>query len=332
MKDDLSRVIIETVVKNKLRDIKQSPERSVRNLVDMALHFSEGRFQKRFFEMAQTMLKNENSGYYRLIRNAVTHVETDRLFTFGMNLGYNGCTVGAQRIRERENQLGCMIPWTVSLTLDGSTHLPRYHDLIQEGEELGIYTWMVFTSGAASESLALAEEHPDSAFVLFCEQEDLTTGFLEQAKELFHIMLAVCYEETAADIFAQMRDMGLLYSVWYEYGISDMETILNGELFDCTQQVFPAFTVLVPEPHCPESVRRLVHQTALRIRKDQCYSTIPWELYRDNELLDAIISDDSCSITFDRAGLLMGDKDGKLNLFQHNLKEILSHRYPRTKK
>lgn len=334
MKDDLSRVIIETVVKNKLRDIKQSPERCVRNLVDMALHFSEGRFQKRFFETAQTMLKNENSGYYKLIRNVITYADTDRLFTFGMNLGYNGCTEGAERIRINEEIMGIRIPWTIILTLDKQKtdiHLTRYHNLIREGEELGIFTWMMFVSGAAPESLALAEAHPDSAFLLFCEQEDLTTGFLEQVKEMNHIMLVVRYEEAASEVCAQMRDMQLLYSVWYEYGIGDIETILNGELFDCTQQVFPVFTVLVPNPQCPESVRCLVHQTAVRVRKDQCYSTVPWELQRDNELMDAIISDDSCSLTFDREGWLTDSGEGVLNLFEHDLNDILSRRYPRMK-
>ena len=58
------------------------------------------------------MLQNENSAYYQLVREVVSHADTDRLYTFGMNLGYNGCTVGAQRIRENEENLGCNIPWT----------------------------------------------------------------------------------------------------------------------------------------------------------------------------------------------------------------------------
>ena len=68
-------------------------------------------YVQNFFTTAQIMLQNENSAYYQLVREVVSHADTDRLYTFGMNLGYNGCTVGAQRIRENEENLGCNIPW-----------------------------------------------------------------------------------------------------------------------------------------------------------------------------------------------------------------------------
>lgn len=102
MENSMSRFITGSVVKRTLKDIKDNPERSIRNLVDMALQFSGGRFQQDFFTTAQTMLQNENSAYYRLVRDIVSHADTDRLYTFGMNLGYNGCTAGAQRIRENK--------------------------------------------------------------------------------------------------------------------------------------------------------------------------------------------------------------------------------------
>ena len=50
-----SRIIIKTFVRTALKDADESPERCTRNLVDMALHFSKGRFQQEFFEMARTM-------------------------------------------------------------------------------------------------------------------------------------------------------------------------------------------------------------------------------------------------------------------------------------
>ena len=63
MEQTMSRLLIETVVKRALEDIKESPERGIRNLIDMALQFSEGRFQREFFTSAQAMLQNENSAY-----------------------------------------------------------------------------------------------------------------------------------------------------------------------------------------------------------------------------------------------------------------------------
>ena len=89
MAANTTRILIETIVRKTLRDIQNAPERSVRNLVDMALNFSNGRFQKRFFEGAQQMLTNEHSAYYPLVRNVVSNVEHERLLRFGLNIGYN---------------------------------------------------------------------------------------------------------------------------------------------------------------------------------------------------------------------------------------------------
>ena len=88
-----NRILIETFVRKALRDIQSAPERSIRNLVDMGLTFSKGRFQTRLFQSVQHMLTDEHSAYYPLVRNIVTNVEHERLLNFGMNVGYNSCTL-----------------------------------------------------------------------------------------------------------------------------------------------------------------------------------------------------------------------------------------------
>ena len=104
MKNSMSRILIETVVKKTIKELKQDPERSIRNLVDMALHFSDGRFQKHFFEIAQKMLQNESSSYYALLQDFLSYADEEHLLCFGMSLGYNSCTYGAKRIRNYEKQ------------------------------------------------------------------------------------------------------------------------------------------------------------------------------------------------------------------------------------
>ena len=41
MENSLSRILIETTVRQTLKGLQEDPKRSVRNLVDMALQFSE---------------------------------------------------------------------------------------------------------------------------------------------------------------------------------------------------------------------------------------------------------------------------------------------------
>lgn len=331
MEKCMTWMLIETVVKKALKSIKDDPERGIRNLVDMALQFStESRFQKNFFTVIQTMLQNENSAYYALARDVATNTSTDRLFTFGMNVGYNGCTAGANVIRQNEENMNCNIPWTISLELDTQIYQEnedRYHELIREGEALGIYTWMLFSLTDPKTALSLAAEHTDSAFCVFCEAEDLTEEVLEEAAELPHVMLVLRYGENAGEVCRALREKELLFSVWYPYGQKDTEIILNGDLFVDAQQVFPAFTALVPDQNCPEEVRRLVYQSVKMARAEQTYHTIVWDLHGDNCLIDTIISGDACAVCFDKAGALCGwSKKQECqyhNLLQEKLADIL---------
>lgn len=305
MENSMSRILTEAVVKKALKDIKDSPERGIRNLVDMALQFSEGRFQKSFFSIAQTMLQNENSAYYELVRNVVSYTDTDRLYTFGMNLGYNGCTIGAQHIREHEKNLNCNIPWTVAFQLNEKHfegNKQKYHDAIREGETLGVYVWMLFAMEHPEITLSFAQDHTDSAFCIFCQAKDLTPTFLDKVSKLYNVMLVVRYEESSFEICNTLRQRGLLYSIWYQYEQKDTETIINGDLFNSVQQLTPVFTALLPEYNCPEAIQDLVYKTVKQARNEQTYCTLLWELQGDNNLIDTIISDDACSVYFDENG------------------------------
>lgn len=110
MENSMSRILIETTVRQTLYGLKEDSRRSVRYLIDMALQFSQGRFQARFFETAQTWLKNENSAYYALVQDAVSHIETEHLVKLGMNVGYNSCTWGRSESGTTKNAWGSTFP------------------------------------------------------------------------------------------------------------------------------------------------------------------------------------------------------------------------------
>ena len=103
---DLDRTIIEATVERALSEIRADPERTLRRLVDMGQGFANGPFQRHFFEAAQHMLENESSAYYQLLKRIVTEVNHEKLKTFGMNLGYNGCTKGVQSSYEATSKTG----------------------------------------------------------------------------------------------------------------------------------------------------------------------------------------------------------------------------------
>ena len=334
MENSISYILISSVVKRALNDIKNNLERSIRNLIDMALQFSKGRFQHNFFSTVQTMLCNKNSAYYDLARDIVTYVNIDRLYTFSMNLGYNSFTHGVSLIRKNENKLGCNIPWTLAIQIDlQQFNKKRYHKVIDMGEELGIYTCMLFCKGHTNRALDLTKEHNNSAFFIFCDTEDITPAFIEEAAEIHNIMPVVRFDENTAHIYTPMRNMGIPFSVWYSYGQKDIETIINGDLFYSAQQLSPVFTALLPEPNCTDSMQRLTHQTVIKERNEQNYRTILFEMQGDIELIDGIISADSRPAYFDGNGFLH-DWSGQINcehnnLFKSNLSDIFISAFPK---
>lgn len=334
MKSNLSRTLIETVVRNTLKDMREDPDRNVRKLVDMALQFSDGRFQQEFFSIAQTMLQNENSPYYKIIHHVLSHTEQERLLTFGMNLGYNSCTFGARKIRENEQVFGCNIPWIVPLQINekmSSAHQTRYQQLISEGELLGIFSWILYSQKPSEELLSLIKDHPDSVFFLFLESEKCSSSFLDKACELHNLMFIIRFEERNTWLCCELQNQGALYSVFTTYSEKNVDSILNGDLFYCSQQWNPILTILIAEPGCPDDIRRSVYQRTEQIHTEQQYATIPWELHYSNLRIDQIISDDTCSTYFDQEGNLC-QWDGSisehhLNIFRQNLITIFSEAF-----
>ncbi len=328
MVNDISRVLVETVVKKTLKDLKDSPERSTRNLVETALNFSEGRFQHEFFSMADTMLKNEQSPYYALIRDAVAHVDSDRMLNFGMNLGYNSCTYGAKKIRKNEGVCGYNIPWAIYLNMDEErlmSDIESYDNVISQGNDLGIYTWMMYMHDHLEEVLPLIRKHTDCAFILFCEPSEITPTFLDCVADINHLMLVPRYDETSEDVYLALRKRKLLYSLFYVYQESDVEYITSGELFENTSGLHPLLTAVIPDISCTEKDTESIYRAVVNFRNNQVYQTVAWDIYGDNNFIDGIISDDSCYVRFCADGSLYtgsGESPG-LNVFEDDLTDIL---------
>ena len=59
MENSMSKLLVGSIVKRTLKEMNEDPDRGIWNLVDMALQFSDGRFQEDFFTTTQTMEAGE---------------------------------------------------------------------------------------------------------------------------------------------------------------------------------------------------------------------------------------------------------------------------------
>lgn len=338
MDHSVSRILIETIVRKTLRDIRESPERSIRNLVDMALHASKSRFQRHFFEAAQKMLQNEHSPYYALVQNIAANIDHEKLLTFGMNLGYNSCTLGAKKIREIEDQEHFNIPWCVSLHLTASSlaqQLNQCQAVIEEGKELGIYTWLLLTDDQPQDAMNLVFDHPDCAFFFFCQPQHLTRSFVEQASEANNVMLVIHCAGDVTDACGMLQEKGLLYSVYDTYDDSDKDIIISDNWLSKAEALGGIFSALIPHEKCSQETRKTIQAYMENTRSEQLFQTIPVEIIDVCSYVDSIISDDCCAAEFDADGRLLGT-DTSLqeagNLFRHTLHDIFKAAFPKNRK
>ena len=300
-----SEILIRTLLRNGIHDMQDSPHRAIRKMVDMAAIFANGAFQQQFFQTAQQMLEDESSGYYTLVQNLVRNTDEERLITYGMNLGFNGCTRGASQIRRMEAEEGFNIPWSISIEISGNDFHEkesRYQELIRQGEELGIYCWMLFPEQEPYEILSLARQHPDSAFAVVCPSGSNIGVLIDEAQDCNNLMVAVPYDSLAGTASGMLRDAGFLYCLYHPYNADSLPDIENGHLLEQIEALNPAFCVLIPEKDCPEAVQAKVHQAVLEGRLSQDYRMILWEFIRDSMLVDSVISEEGCWAAFDKDG------------------------------
>ena len=334
MKNSLRRTMIETTVRNTINHIKEDPERSMRNLIDLALNFSDGRFQQHFLESAQRMLETENSCYYKLVPDLVSHVDSKRIITFGMNVGYNSCTLGARKIRKIESKEQYNIPWSIYLKING-TRYPKnasaYHSLIEQGTELGIYTWIIHVPDNPANVLELVEAFPDCAFAVLCSPDKITPALLEEASTLYNLMFVIEYCDLTASACTLLRSGNFLYSVYYKS--EDNEEVNCDEILSDTENLNAPFTFFCSTTHTPieySTEQRKIQQ----IRMEQTYNTIPFDLIQDIHQIDGIISEQACSVAFAPNGSCYSLATQTLyenyTIFTHSLREILYNISPKS--
>ena len=330
MKKDTTRVLVESTVRRTLKNIQESSERATRNLIDLGLEFSNGRFQTRLLKQAQKMLQNQKSAYYDLVKNIVNTVDHDIITTFGVNLGYDRCTKGARRIREIEAKKGFNVPWALNLLINEKkleTEPDFYPSVLRQGQALGIHTYLLFVSGYPEKVLPMIEKEPDCAFVLFLRGHQISTPFIKRMKTVKNVMISVYTNEDMPDACQKLRDARLLYAVYQRYTEQDKEAIVNGEWLRSVLPVHPAFAFLRADFSCTPQTQDEIYQYVTTVRDEQQVPLIIMDIKQDTLMIDQVISEGVCLVGFDADGSLRTHegvkRDERYNIFHHPLEEIL---------
>ncbi|MDO5398268.1 MAG: hypothetical protein Q4G33_10090 [bacterium] len=337
MKKDLTRILVNSIVRKTLKDIEDSPERNIRNLIDIGLDFSNGRFQRYFMETAQKMMQNQSSAYYALVKEAADHVNHDTLACFGINLGYNSCTSGAKTIREIEAKEHFNIPWQLTFYAD-SKNYTYYRHVIKQAKELGIYTYLLFIKGDPNKFIPLIKQHSDCAFILFLEPNQINANFFKAFGDIHNVMIAVRFDKSypfAVEVCSELRMRKFLYSVYTYYNDTNQNYITSGKTMEDASAIYPVFVFLFASKTCMPKTKESVRKYTIETRDGQKYPSFIVDVESDNNMIDSVISDDSCMIAFNEDGCLYSDtaeyQKDEYNIFKTDLKDILRKAVPKKK-
>lgn len=329
--ETLARTIIETMIRKFFRDIENDPDRSIRNIIDLAINFSKGRFQKEFFQVLQEMLSNEQSAYYELVRNVVADNDHEHLMTFGMNVGFQACTIGANTIRENEDKWNFNIPWTYHL-MYGTEGLSceAAEKIITEGKELGTYIYMLSLKGQICEEHAeLLERHRDCAFVLFLSPRTMLEDPIDILKDKENLFVLIKYEpEFMEEATDELQKHHFFFGIYESCKKGQQASLLSAEHLEQIARTRVPFYVLMPEDPYDYSEDQELHDQVTRIRTQQEYPFVILDYISDIQKIDRIISNDSCAVSFDAEGCVHTDTgkwNGDLyNIHSRSLFEILN--------
>lgn len=311
---DLTRMLIESTVSRTLNQMRRDPNRSVRNLVDLGVTFSKGRFQKTFLELTQTMLENQQSAYYDLLDRLVQQVSHETLKTFGVNLGYEGLTRGAETIRSIEAIGSYNIPWMLAMDCgSGGLDICTLRDIIRQGIGQGVRAYSLMGADVELPVVQeLCEAFPLCAFLLWTGGDALLEQGLESLSDCHNLFVALEIDTTAAETELEAAEAlaagGLFYGICRRY--TD-ETCIAPAVLERYLDYHPAAVILLPGVPAAFSLSQVLYQQIKALRMAQKYPYFLLEGIQDSLYVDRIISGDGCLLYIHGDGRALGvDQNG----------------------
>lgn len=324
-KDRMARAMIEPLINKVLHDLKNDPERSLRNVVDLILSFPNGRFSNNMFEMLQKMLTNENSAYYTLINKIVSYLDMENLKEFSINAGYNACTSGAKTIRELSRKNNCYIPWILLIETD-KQHSKQTADIIKQAKELGIYIFSIVDRKLCDETIEIIRANKDCAFILFTDAATVsykTIGMFDDIKNILMSIKGTKNElSAAADI---LRENHKFFAVYVPYDDENYRDIFTEETLNYFEDYTETFLFCMPTRKCSQETLDYMSSNAKKVRDEQKHSYVMMDVYNDTLTIDKMISGNNFSVIIDVEGNLYSNKeDGtKYNINDMPLLDVL---------
>lgn len=296
---DMTRPFIEGIVSRAITRLQSDPDRGLRNLIEMGLRQSRGRFQHRFFDIARQMLNDEENAYYVIARNTINSVHPDILTRFGMNLGYNSLTTGAKTIRALEEKLRFNIPWIINIHYagkDAALNSKDVYGIVQGGKKMGIYSFALFGTATSLRDIdPIIQANHDCAFLVCIVPDTTSPQSLEWVTRRHNVLVSLSLDDEGLhDTYRMLTDAKALCCVHASYN-DDFVTDTWGEvLAEKLRPYSSALVLLFTEKGCSEAAQKAMYMYITEEREKKRYPFAIIDYYQDLLAIDTVISNQPC--------------------------------------
>lgn len=299
-KQDVTKALIELAVDQGMKDMKADSHRSIRRMADLGKQFARGRFQSRIFSLLQRLLSNEDSPYYEMIDQLLTHTNPEHIKRFGINIGYCGWTYGASLLRGKKSETGLSYPWFLVFPWKPDSNagltLQEIRSLITENCKNGTYCYVIHMQGSLldhTEIFRLFHEFPDCAFLLELSLNGcaLQNAQLEAIGTCPNLMVMLpCESPDCRPLAKTLLSQGSLFSLSFHYQDEDLDSLLNGDLIDSFLSCGSSLLCLIADKNCSPQAQVQMGEFVLNTRMQQKYPAILLEWKSDAERVNQIIN------------------------------------------
>ena len=286
---DITRALIDTTVARAMVEMDADPKRSVRKLCDLGRQFSRGRFQNQIFAIFQDLLRNDESPYYQAIDFLLRSNDPEALRQFGINIGYNSFTYGAQILRQKQKELSFAVPWVVKLRLD--SRIPDTYDssffasVVRTGLTYGIYSYQLRSMDHHEDMesyLAVIQSHPECAFLWFLSDTPLTEKQQKLLLSCPNLMVSLPIDApSTASMAKALRRQKTLFGM--------LVAVCN--IFYQNKAFYQSvFFFLVADDSCSKESIRAVSDVVQQYRFTPIQPFFPIEVQEDSRKIEQIIT------------------------------------------
>ena len=238
------------------------------------------------------------SGSYQAIDFLLRSNDPEALRQFGINIGYNSFTYGAQILRQKQKELSFAVPWVVKLRLD--SRIPDTYDssffasVVRTGLTYGIYSYQLRSMDHHEDMesyLAVIQSHPECAFLWFLSDTPLTEKQQKLLLSCPNLMVSLPIDASSTASMAKaLRRQKTLFGMHKVYQDADAAAYLLSFDHLYSQMEQSVFFFLVADDSCSKESIRAVSDVVQQYRFTPIQPFFPIEVQEDSRKIEQIIT------------------------------------------